>query len=413
MDDADRELIDKRRGAHNRLGFALQLGTVRFLGAFLPDPGDVPDAVLGYVAGQLETEDLSCIERYLQRMQTRFDHAEDIKTALGLREFPAAAGEFEEWVLARAWMTGDGPRAIFADAVGWLRERDVLLPGVTTLARSVARARADGDRRLWETLAALPTAAQELVLESVLEVPDGSRVSDLERLRNGPADPTGKNLKLALRRVAELHGIGIDAERVRALVPPRRLVELARYGLQAKAPRLRRHPPTRRTATLLATVAHLQASSIDDCLELFDLLMMTELLGKASRETDKQRARQHPRLARASVKLAAAVEKLLEASSAGGTIRVDELWRAIEQVVDRGELRAAVETVSKLVRHVDEDDEGDARARLIGRMRMVSVFLRELCETLELGANPEGEPLLREMRRMRWLLDRPQPAPHR
>ena len=135
LDDTGKVLVGKRRGDHNRLGFAVQLATVRYVGTFLADPVDAPSEVVDYVAEQLVIADPSCLKQYSQRETTHREHAGEIQRDYGLRDFP----ELSAWADARAWTTGEGPKATFDGAVAWLRERRVLLPGVSTLARLVAR----------------------------------------------------------------------------------------------------------------------------------------------------------------------------------------------------------------------------------------------------------------------------------
>jgi TnpA family transposase len=122
FDDAARALTDKRRGDHNRVGFALQLGTVRYLGTFLPDPLEVPWPVVEYLAAQLAVADVSVAKRYAGRLPTQHEHAREIRQAYGYRDLAdrdAMAG-LREFLDGRAWTHAEGPHRLFGQAVGWL-----------------------------------------------------------------------------------------------------------------------------------------------------------------------------------------------------------------------------------------------------------------------------------------------------
>ena len=405
LDDEDRSHIDRRRREANRLGYAVQLCSVRALGRFLPDVRDVPAGASAYIAAQLGLPDVSSLAQYAERSQTHREHTAEIQRLYGYREFAETRSELEAWLERRAWNRGDGPRVPFEAAWQWLRERRVLLPGITTLTRLVASIRERATQRLWETLAGLLDSDQEARLDQILEVADGARASTLECLRKGPRRISGQQMRFALERVSEIARLGFVGFDTSAVLP-RRVIELARYGLSGKTTLIRRHPRDRRLATLLAAVSSLHVRAVDDALDLFDVLMATKLLSKATQTSDKERLHRFPRLVTASSQLARAVEVLLECVESEPDAPLEEAWRKIQEAVDRNDLVSAVSRVSELAPSPDSDLDEIWRTELVKKFRTVRRFQVLLTETVELRATDEGAPIVAAMRALPDLFGR-------
>jgi hypothetical protein len=391
LDDADRDLIRKRRGDHMRLGLAIQIGNVRFLGTFLEDITGVPPVVVKFLARQLDIADPACLSEYC-KSERRWQHANEIREHYGYHIFsePGIQWRLARWLYALCWTGTDRPSVLFDRAVAWLVAGKVLLPGASVLERLIAQVRSRANQRLWRRLTAGITPQQQERLESLLVVPEGSRQSPFDRLRHGPTLQSVPELGRAIARLEEVQSLAHGLPRTEEL-PRTRVQQLARHANTADAQTLARLTEQRRCATLLAFITTLEATATDDVLDLFDIVM-TRMVNEAQKLRQQMRLRGVRDLDAAAIILrkAWAIAMTTHAKGSDGIV-------AALAAVPQDAIEEAITRIDDLTRAADDPyfDE------IITMHRRVQQFLPALAKTVPFGANPAAQPLLTAIRHLR------------
>ena len=150
----DRAAVNRCGDDTGRLGFALQLGTLRYLGFCPDDLATAPPEVVRFLADQLKVapEGLSA---YGRRAQTRTDHFLAVQEHLGYRKAgPEEREQLARWLLDRA-LEHDRPLLLWQLACEKLAADKVARPGVTVLERMVVAARRGAEHETMRRLAAV------------------------------------------------------------------------------------------------------------------------------------------------------------------------------------------------------------------------------------------------------------------
>ncbi len=392
LDDTDIEIVKKRRGDYNRLGFAIQMCTVRFLGTFLPNPIDVPSGVVAYLGKQLNVADVTCLKNYINRHSTRHDHARQIKQYYGYKDFhdQPEYSELVDWLNNRAWLSDERPSVLFDMATSWLVNHKVLLPGVTTLSRLIAKVRDQAANNLWEMLSSIPNTEQKKKLEELLITPAGSHRSKLDRLRRGPRRVSGPALVQALVRLKEIRVLGISNLRIDN-IPPGRFKALARYAATAWAPTIARMPEDRRVATLFALSHNLETIALDDALDVLDMLI-TEIFNKARSIGKKERLRTIRDLDAAAIKLRNACGILIDEA-----YKEEKIRGIVFSKISKDQLLEAISKIDELARPQGDKYHQEIIA-LYGRTRR---FLPTLLKTIDFQGTYSCQPILQALHFLR------------
>ncbi len=255
------------RGPADRLGLAIQLCTLPWLGFVPDDVGAAPTAAVARLSERLAIP-IGELRFYGHREQTRTDHLGMVARYLGWRQAgPLELAALDEVLLARA-MEHDSPTLLFRLAGEQLISSHVIRRGVVTLVGRVAKARAAASWETFDRVAHLLTRKRQEELDALLVVDAAIGTTRLAWLGRGPTEASAAAVKAELGKLRYLRSLDAHTLDLSTLPAARRRF-LAAVGRRLSAQALARREPERRHPILLL-LAQSASDVLDEVIQLFE-----------------------------------------------------------------------------------------------------------------------------------------------
>lgn len=266
----DLRWVRSHRGAALRLGLAVQLCALRYLGFIPDDLAATPVEVSERVAQRIGVAP-SALRRYAGEVgpRVRREHVASVIERAGWR--PCGRGEWKDlggWLLARA-LEHDTPSVLFHQALGHLRTEHVVRPGLDRLMRAVASARMTAWEEIDWRLRPVLTPERRAVLDGLVATDPARGVAPLVWLHDGATSASAEAIKAEIAKLTYLREIGADEVDV-SCIPPERIRQLAALARRSTPKALRQMVPERRYPILLAGLGHGYGEIIDELVRMFD-----------------------------------------------------------------------------------------------------------------------------------------------
>ena len=329
------------RGPADRLGVAVALCTLPWLG-FVPDRvASAPPVAVARLADQLKV-DAAELGSYGKRAQTRTQHLRLVAQYLGWR----AAGamelkELDEFLLARA-MEHDSPTLLFRLACEYLVSARVIRPGLVMVVERVAHARQQAQEETYDRLAHEFTPQRCAELDGLLVVDVSVGMSRLRWLSTGPAEASAAAVKSEVEKLGFLRGLGADTLDL-SVLPAERRRFLATVGRRLTGQGLERRDPQRRYPILPTVVAQSATDVLDEVVQLFDQAISAKLSRAERRMRDELAERGkagEDRQALLDDLLAVVTDPQIPDEEIGGLIRGEKIgWERLRAAIAQAKPR--------------------------------------------------------------------------
>ncbi|WP_145206870.1 Tn3 family transposase [Sphingobium sp. B2] len=382
LSPSDGALVYARRGAANRLGFAVQMALFNHPGFSLATFGEVPKQLIAFMADQLGVPD-DKFNDYAKRIQTATDHALELMNVLGLRH-PAESdlGLMIEAGARAAWSTENG-FDIAGGIVAALRDGGILLPTPGRIERTGIAGRARARKQSYAALLLDASAEQLTKLDDLLIVDPKTGITPLAWVREMTTAPKADNVRGLIDRLNFVRGIGI-ASAAADNIHTERFRQLAREGRVTPAHLLGRYTQPRRRAILIALMIDLEARLIDAALDMADRM----IAGSFTRGGNTKK-RVYAATTRDVGRLMRMFSRTIDALALAQDGQIDA-FDAVDEAVGWHKLLAA----KAEVKAIGDLAEEDPLVRASDRWVTLRKFAPALLEAIQFKAGPGSSPTL-------------------
>jgi len=233
LSDDDQREVNRQREPCNRLGYALQLCTLRYLGFVPTDFKATPEVAVTFVAEQLGIAP-RVLALYDHR-RTQSGHRQYVRAYLRFRQAtPLDVYALQTWLLARA-LEHDKPTLLLQLACEKLYRERIVRPGVTRLERFVATAREQAHDATFRQLTPLLTADRKTLLDGLLQPDSTTGRTWLSWLRQEAVSHAVSHIIATLTKIVFLQDAGVDQWNLASL-NPNRAKWLAQIGWKSTNP---------------------------------------------------------------------------------------------------------------------------------------------------------------------------------
>ncbi len=269
----DRRWVRSHRGAAERIGLAVQVCGLGYLGFVPADLAAAPREVVAFVAAQIGVA-AATFTRYVREIdgRSRRRHVAAVVEQAGWRV--CGPGEWKalgDSLTARA-LEHDTPSVLFRQALAQLRTDRVVRPGLDRLMRAVSTARVTAADEIRRRLDPELTPERCEQLDALVATDAELGVAPLVWLNDGATSASAEWVKLEVAKLAYLEGLGAHRMDLSAIAPER-LRQLATVARRSTPRALRQMAPERRHPILLAALGAAHTEIVDEIVRLFDMVL--------------------------------------------------------------------------------------------------------------------------------------------